>query len=414
MVVTGIGPVTLAGVGVDAFWSGLLAPPMPPEKRDLHVDLAELAPFHIATVPPDQECVTKFNDFLQTNEFAGYRDLGYALAAIDLAVQDAELEYDKQSNRIGVMQAFEAPGMERAVAEMYRQFSQIEPANKPPQLYETLAPLFYNAQPFLYVHAISKAFQFHGLSTSVHNACSTGTFAVEMAAQQIRNGHADAMIVVGAEAFETAVRIEWFRRLDLYNADGRMFPFDPAGSGFFVGEGAAVIVLESESAARARGRTPYAEYAGGAFSQQSWKHALPDVRSMRLRDVITSAMERGRLSPSDIDLVIPHGAATPISDGYEASCLDAALAGAATDAVATALKPCFGHMLATSNLIEIAAALLSMKHGSVPATPKATPDSTHSLPVPLVAERTERPVNAFMKLATGFTGHDAASIWCRA
>ncbi len=411
VVITGIGPVAHAGIGVGAFWESLLEPPRAPIERVLHVDLAKVETFHIASMPPGHPAIDRHQPFLDANEFSGYRDLAYALAAIDLAIDDASLGYDREDNRIGVIQAFEAPGMERAIAEMFQRCADMPQSDQPPCLYEPLAPFFYNSQPFLYVHAVSKAFQFHGFSTSIHNACSTGAFAIEMAAQQIRAGHADTMIVVGGEAFDTAVRIEWFRRLDLYNKGGAMYPFHAGGSGFFVGEGAAALVLESMEAADARGATTYAEYVGGAFAQQSWKHALPDVRSKRLRDVIKTAMSRHNVAAGDVDLVIPHGASTTISDGYEAVCLDESLAGASTDAVATALKPYVGHTLATSNLIETAGALLAMKHGTIPATPHPSNPACTPLPIPLVTEPTTRDVNVFMKLATGFTGHDGATIF---
>lgn len=190
-----------------------------------------------------------------------------------------------------------------------------------------------------------------------------------------------------------------------------MFPFHGGGSGFFVGEGAAALVLESAAAASSRGANVYAEYLGGAFAQQSWKHALPDVRSKRLRDVITSAMSRCSVGVGDVDLVVPHGAGTTISDGYEAACLDEAFGGASTDAVATALKPFVGHTLATSNLIETAGTLVAMKNGFVPATPHPVSPACSSLPIPLVTEPSKRNVNTFMKLATGFTGHDGACLF---
>ncbi len=234
--------------------------------------------------------------------------------------------------------------------------------------------------------------------------------SIDLAAQRIRTGQSEAMIVVGGEAFDTGVRLEWFRRLDLYARDAQMRPFDADPSGFFVGEGAAAIVLESADHAAARGAKPYARYLGGAFAHQGWKQVIPDVRSGRLRDVIRRAMHDAGIGPGDIDLIVPHGAATQLSDGYESACLAEALKGQRDHALATAIKPYFGHMLAASGIVELAGTLLAMRHQAVPATLHTRPGHVN-LPVPLATAHTERPIRVALKISTGFTGHDAALLF---
>jgi 3-oxoacyl-(acyl-carrier-protein) synthase len=265
-------------------------------------------------------------------------------------------------------------------------------------------------QPFAYVHLVGKALGLHGFSTSLHNACSSGAFALESAARCIRQGQADVMIVVGGEAFDTAARLEWFRRLDLYARDGRMYPFDAESSGFYVGEGAAAIVLESASRAAQRGVEAYAVYLGGRFAQQSWKQTVPDLQSARLSDVIKDLTAAAGVSGAEIDLIEPHGAGTSLSDGYEAACVDQALQGKSSDAVATVFKPYVGHMLAASSLIEMIGGLLALKHQTVPATLN-TRCAQARFPVPLVGTLTQRSLHTLLKLSTGFTGHDAALLF---
>lgn len=410
--ITGVGPVTSIGIGADAFWRSLAMGRCAVGPRQLHADLGREVEFYVASMPPALPTIKPHHEFLERVDYAGYRDLAYALAAIDLALEDSRLSYDRAHNNIGVIQAFEAPGMERAVATMFEACSQLSAAQGPPPLYEILAPHFYNSQGFLYVHAMGKAFGFHGFSTSVHNACSSGAFAIDIAAQRIRSGQADVMIVAGGEAFDTGVRIEWFNRLGLYSSDGTMKPFDAGSSGFYVGEGGAALVLESAESAERRGVTPYAEYVGGSFAQQGWKHSIPDVRANRLFTAIQNCMCHSGMSADQIDLVVPHGASTTLSDGYEASSLGQALGGRPTEALMTAFKPHVGHMLAASGLVEVIASLLSMRHGVIPATLHSR--GNHSkLPVPLATTTVNREVRAILKLSTGFTGHDAASVYRR-
>ncbi|UCE58273.1 MAG: hypothetical protein JSU63_12615 [Phycisphaerales bacterium] len=414
VVITGVGPVTSVGIGAKALWEALAAGQANLARRRLPVDLGRFVELPIAGMPPCVEIPAAKSHlaFLSEQDCDCYRDLGYTLLAIELALADAGLSYDRENNRVGMVQAFEAPGVEHTVTQLLGMMAGPMPTDGPPPVYDCLAPSFYNMQPFLYLHLVGKAFGLHGFCTSVHNACSSGAFALEVATQQIRSGRSDAILVVGGEAFDTAVRLEWFRRLSLYAEDGQMRPFDTTSSGFYVGEGAGAIVLESASHARKRGADPYAVYLGGGFSQQGWKQAIPDVRAARLRDVIVEALTATGVSAADLDLIVPHGASTLLSDGYEASCLTEALAGEAKKAVATTFKPYVGHMLAASTIIDTVCIALSMKHQTVPATLRSGAGSG-SLPVPLSVERMERKVDTVLKLSTGFTGHDAASLFGR-
>ena len=412
VVITGVGPVTSIGVGREALWASLAKGRSDVRPRKLQVDLGKSVDLLLASMPADTNVtgLTAHMDFLKRQECEGYRDMGYALLAVELALGDAGLDYDRKQNTIGAIQVFEAPGVERAANRLFQLLTMPVPTNGPPPVYELLAPYFYTMQPFIYVHLLGKAFGFRGYSTSVHNACASGAFALETAAQRIRAGQADVMIVVGGEAFDTGVRLEWFRRLDLYVRSERMSPFDAESTGFYVGEGAGAIVLESAEHARRRGATPYAAYLGGAFTQQGWKQVIPDVRAARLRDAIVDAMAETGVPAGELDLIVPHGASTQLSDGYEASCLADALKGQRDQALATVFKPYFGHMLAASGVIEVICALLAVRHQAVPATLHTHPERVQ-LPVPLATTFVRRPVRNVLKLSTGFTGHDAATIF---
>ena len=293
------------------------------------------------------------------------------------------------------------------------------PTDGPPPVYELLAPQFYHMQPFLFLHLAGKAFSLRGFSTSVHNACSSGAFGIEIAAELIRSRQLDRAIVVGGESFDTGVRLEWFRRLGLYaeRADA-MRPFDAASSGFYVGEGAAAILLESEASAHRRTAPVLAEYVSGAFTHQAWKQTIPDVRSARLASVITSALSKAKTRISDVDLVVPHGAGTQLSDGYEAHCLAEAIAdgGANVDvrsAASAVFKPYVGHMLAASGLIDTVCALLAMQRGQVPPLPHPPPTDSR-WPLPFASGLLTRRLDSLLKLSTGFTGHDAALVFRKA
>ena len=128
--------------------------------------------------------------------------------------------------------------------------------------------------------------------------------------------------------------------------------------------------------------------------------------------MIIRAIERAGVSPAELDLIVPHGAATSISDKYEAAALDQSLHGNSDRAVATAFKPFVGHMLAASGLIDLLCGLMAMRNQVVPGMVHGRPE-TMQFPIPLLNEISERPVESLLKLFTGFTGHDAALVFHR-
>jgi 3-oxoacyl-[acyl-carrier-protein] synthase II len=410
--ITGIGPVTPLGVGKEAAWEALSANRTRVVERELRVDLAEYERAALVPMPAEWHLEDmKDPTLLLSEECAEYRDLRYAVRAMRLAVEDAGLDLDREADRIGVIYAFEAPGMEAMVRHMLSMPPEALMVEQP-RLYPFVSKHFYHTHSFFYVHVLGKAMGLHGMSTCVHNACASGAFAVEMAAQQIRSGAAPAMLVAGAEAFETGVRVRYLRGMETYAEGPEMRPFDVSPTGFYVGEGGTALVLEARSHADARGARIYAEYAGGGFAQQSWKHAMPDVPANRLAEASRKAMADAEVNSREVDLVVPHGAGSGISDGYEAYTLGQ-LFEKGSRAPMCPLKAYLGHQLGNCVLAELAAGLMMMEHGLVLGQPFGG-ETNGRVPLELVRANRQHSVRIMLKLATGFTGHDAAMVFRKA
>jgi len=168
------------------------------------------------------------------------------------------------------------------------------------------------------------------------------------------------------------------------------------------------MVLESAESAAKRGVTPYARYLGGAFAHQCWKQTIPDVRAARLKDVILNACFNSGTDLAAVDLIVPHGAATQLSDGYEAACIKQAFENQ-SKASAAFFKPAVGHMLAASAIIDTLCALLVLKHQSIPNGCRPSANSSLTGGGSLTAG--SGTLKTLLKTSTGFTGHDAALLF---
>ena len=126
VVITGVGPVTSIGVGAEALWTSLVAGRSNVVKRAVPVDLGIQAELPIASMPAPDEVpgLGAHLAFLDTQDVGDYRDLAYALLAMELALSDAGLTYDREANRIGMIQAFEAPGVEATATRLFMMFQQ--------------------------------------------------------------------------------------------------------------------------------------------------------------------------------------------------------------------------------------------------------------------------------------------------
>ena len=118
VVVTGVGPVTAIAIGREALWSALMEGRTNVQPRTVTIDLERQIELPMAAMAPGTNIpeLDTHNAFLATQDLEGYRDLAYALLSVELALADAGIEYDRDDNRIGAIQAFEAPGVERTVA----------------------------------------------------------------------------------------------------------------------------------------------------------------------------------------------------------------------------------------------------------------------------------------------------------
>ena len=211
-----------------------------------------------------------------------------------------------------------------------------------------------------------------GVHTTV-SACASGAEAIGYAMDMIRSGRADVVLAGGTEAAIMQLNIAAFaamRALSTRNDEPERAsrPFDKGRDGFVLGEGAGMVVLESEQHAASRGATVHAVAAGVGYSSDAHHIAQPDPQGTGLKLVIGRVLADAGIEPSQIVHVNAHATSTPAGDVVEAQAIAAALGDAAPGVVVSATKSMTGHLLGGAGAVESVAAILALRDRIAPPT----------------------------------------------
>ncbi|PKV85067.1 beta-ketoacyl synthase [Streptomyces sp. TLI_146] len=242
------------------------------------------------------------------------------------------------------------------------------------------------------------------------SACASGAEAIAMGLDLIRAGRADVVVAGGTEACLHPFTLAAFAQMKAlspqeHDPETVSRPFDADRSGFVMGEGAGVLVLERASFARARQARVYGAVAGAAVTSSADHITASDVAG-QVR-AIETALRDADLGPADIGVVHAHATSTPSGDLAEADAVERAIG---THAVVTATKSMTGHMLGASGAVGAMAALLALHEGTVPATRNLERlDPAVRLDVVAGANRTGS-WDAALANSFGFGGHNVSLI----
>jgi len=248
------------------------------------------------------------------------------------------------------------------------------------------------------------------------SACASSNEAIALAVDQIRLGRADVVVAGGSEATVHPLPLAAFaqmqavsRRNDDPAAASR--PWDKGRDGFVLGEGAAVLVLESLEHAQSRGATIYGTVAGAGITADSHDIVQPEPAGSGQSAAMLKALKDAGLSASDIRHVNAHGTSTPQGDLTEATSIRRALGDAADDVIVTSTKSMTGHLLGAAGALELIAAVLALRERIVPPTINLS-DPEDDLPITVAANQptplpAEGPLAA-LNTSFGIGGHTVA------
>jgi len=247
------------------------------------------------------------------------------------------------------------------------------------------------------------------------SACASGAEAIGLAMEMIRSGRADVVVAGGTEAAMHPMPIAGFAAMQALSTrnddpEGASRPYDTGRDGFVLGEGAAVIVLESEAHAKARGAKVYAEVCGWGMSSDAHHIAAPDPVGAGAARAMREAVARAGLKPADIVHINAHATSTPVGDIAESNAIRLAFGDEADHMAVSATKSMTGHLLGAAGALETILTILAVHHRLAPATinlvdfdPQISLDVVHG-------EHRKLPTGdiAALNNSFGFGGHNVA------
>ncbi|HEY2437798.1 MAG TPA: beta-ketoacyl-[acyl-carrier-protein] synthase II [Solirubrobacteraceae bacterium] len=212
----------------------------------------------------------------------------------------------------------------------------------------------------------------HGLQGQMYgivSACSSGAHALGSAMRMIQYGDADAVVAGGSEATLTTFGYACFNSMQALSPTGISRPFDARRDGFVMGEGAGVIVLEEEAAARDRGATILAEAVGYGSTSDAYHLTAPEPSGVAAAKAIELALQDAEISPEDVSYVNAHGTSTQLNDAAETVALKRALGEERAKRVPiSSTKSAIGHLLGAAGAVEVVATVETLTTGVIPPT----------------------------------------------
>lgn len=399
VVVTGLGAVTPIGNNVDDFWASVKAGKIGFD----HITKFDTTDYkcHIAAELKD------FNpqDFMDRKAAKRMEPFSqYAVAAAKQAIDDSGLDIEKEDpymvgcaigSGIGSLQA-----MERETQKLYEK--------GPNRVNPLLVPLMICNMA---AGNVSIQFGLKGKSINDVTACATGTNTIGEAYRSIQYGEADVMVAGGTEGSVCPIGIAGFTALTaLSTVDDPTkcsLPFDKNRSGFVMGEGAGVVILEELEHAKARGAKIYAEVVGYGCSSDAYHITSPQEDGAGAARAMTNAMSDAGVTPADVKYINAHGTGTHHNDLFETRAIKLAFGDDAANLKINSTKSMIGHLLGAAGAVEFITCVKEIQDGFIHKTVGyETPDE--EIDLNYCKDSYEEPVEYALSNSLGFGGHNAS------
>lgn len=399
VVITGLGAITPVGNNVEEFWSSLKAGKCGIgeitkfDTSDYKVKIAAEVKDFVAKERMDFKAAKRMETFSQ-----------YAVVAAKEACEDAGFEIEKEDPfRCGVIIG-SGIGSLQQIEKQYTTILEKGPGRVSP----LMVPMMISNMA---AGNVSIQFGFKGKSINDVTACATGTNTIGEAFRSIQYGEADVMIAGGTEGSICPIGIAGFTALTALSSETDpkrcSLPFDKERSGFVMGEGAGIVVMEELEHAKRRGAKIYAEVAGYGCSSDAYHITSPAEDGAGAARAMENAMKDAGVKPDEIPYINAHGTATHLNDLFETRAIRLAFGEHATKLKINSTKSMIGHLLGAAGAVEFVTCVKEMQENYVHATVGyQTPDE--ELDLDYCREAVAMEVPYALSNSLGFGGHNAS------
>lgn len=399
VVVTGLGAITPIGNDVESFWNGIKAGKVGIgeitkfDTSEYKVKLAAEVKGFVAKEHMDFKSAKRMELFSQ-----------YAVAASLEALKDAGIDMEKEDPfRVGVIVGSGIGSLQSMEREEQRLLdkgpSRVDPLLVPKMITNMAAG------------NVSIATGARGKCTNVVTACASGTHCIGDAYRAIQYGDAEVMIAGGTEGSVCPIGVAGFTSLTALTASEdpmrASIPFDKERSGFVMGEGAGIVILEELEHAKARGARILAEVVGYGATADAYHITSPIEDGSGAARAMEDAMREAGVSPEDVDYINAHGTSTHHNDLFETRAIKAAFGEAAKKVKINSTKSMIGHLLGAAGGVEFVVCVKSIQDGFIHQTVGTTKadeelELDYVIGAPVCQE-----VHYAMSNSLGFGGHNA-------
>ncbi|TGY96864.1 beta-ketoacyl-[acyl-carrier-protein] synthase II [Petralouisia muris] len=400
VVVTGMGAITPIGLNIEEFWEGL---------KEGKTGFSEITQFDTS------DFKVKVAASVKGFEGKNYMDVKsakrmelfcqYAVAAAKEALEQSGIQMEQEDPyRVGCAIG-SGVGSLQALEREHKKMLERGPGRINP----LLVPLMITNMA---AGNVSIQFGLKGKSLNVVTACATGTHSIGEAFRTIQTGDADVMVAGGTESSITPIGIGGFTALTALSSSNDCsrcsIPFDKDRSGFVMGEGAGVVVLEELEHAQKRGAHILAEIAGYGATSDAYHITSPAEDGMGAAMAMKNAIRDAGVSPEEIEYINAHGTSTHHNDLFETRAIKLAFKEHAYHMKINSTKSMIGHLLGAAGAVEVIACILQMQHDYIHAT-VGLQESEEELDLNYMkGNGIEKKFNYALTNSLGFGGHNAS------
>lgn len=399
VVITGMGAVTPIGNTIEEFWNGI-------KQEKIGIDTItkfDCTDYKVKLAAEVKNFVAKERmDFKSAKRMATFSQ--FAVAAAKEAFEDSKLDMELEDPfRTGVIIG-SGIGSLQVVEQTYSQILNKGPSRVNP----LMVPLMISNMA---AGNVAIQLGLKGKCTSVTTACATGTHAIGDAFRTIQYGDADVILAGGTESSICPTAVAGFTSLTALTTstdpEKASIPFDQNRSGFVIGEGAGVLVLEELEHAQKRGAHIYAELAGYGATCDAYHITSPAEDGSGAAKAMLLAMEEAKVSPSEIDYINAHGTSTHHNDLFETHAIKLALGDAAYHVPINSTKSMIGHLLGAAGAVECITCVKSIEEGYIhPTVGSEIPDEECDLQYTF-GSPIQKEIRYVLSNSLGFGGHNA-------